>query len=285
VAQAKRLGSTADRRVNPMTRTPTCWLRGYWTWSDWLAGTITLSLSGAGSAFANDPDGVQKLRFALETSTPLAGAAAASGLWHLERVALPEWITSPRHHRSPWTAVPAATVLGFTPNLVDPADLAERVNAAELLAEILASEPALRVSSAGLIDWAIAPALAPLATGRVADLGTRARTDFAATARALRAPYLAPYIAGRRYVRDLEAFREMHTGLSPAEAALVATLVRNYGGRLWLDGGTAASRKTRTAASRLAIRNWCTTSPGPYPVVVRAAGLARRLHAEEVLAY
>ena len=268
-----------------MTRTPTCWLRGYWTWSDWLAGTITLSLSGAGSAFANDGDGVQKLRFALGTSAPLASAAAASGLWHIERAALPEWITSPRHHRGSGAAVPGATVLGFTPNLADPADSAERACAAELLAEVLASEPALRMSSAGLIDWIIAPALAPLATGRAADLGTRARTDFATNARALRAPYLAPYLTGRRYVRDLAAFREMHTGLSPSEAALVATLVRNYGGRLWLNGGTAASRKTRALASRLAARDWCTVDPGPYPVVVRAAGLARRLRAEEVLTY
>ena len=132
------------------------------------------------------------------------------------------------------TSWPARASLACAPNLADPADLDERIEAYEVLTAAM-DQPALAAAVLPLVDWVVRPLLrAWELAGQESEMKlsrTRSLVNFEVgmsgywpQVRRLRRELLAPWFDGRRPTRRREFFCQIHEGL-PDELAYLALRV------------------------------------------------------------
>jgi len=164
-----------------------------------LAGPVILSFNGAGSGLSRDYEASS--RFIVEAAW--AALDRVRGLWDTE-IERPSWLgggVSPytKHKLYYWEyhlpVVPTA--------LGELREMGARLSAYEALADAL-TVPILRSQCLPLLHWALLPHSRALPAGDWQDPAIRAAK------RNLYGPYLAPYLAGSRHVKNQEAFCAYH---------------------------------------------------------------------------
>jgi hypothetical protein len=164
-----------------------------------LAGPIILSFNGAGRTLTLDYE--TSSRFVVEQAR--MALDRVRGLWDTE-TERPAWLgggVSPyaKHKLYYWEyhlpLVPTA--------LGELREMSARLVAYEALADAL-TVPQLRSQCLPLLHWALLPLSRALLQGDWQDPAVRAAK------RSLYGPYLAPYLAGTRYVKNQETFCAYH---------------------------------------------------------------------------
>lgn len=231
-------------------------------------------------------------------------AARTAGAWHVEATALSPWyvdvLANPAVQSAGYVAhTKFSRDICLTPRLFDPGDLAQRGTLAEILGDAL-SDPEFFMSLPLLVDWVVAP-LVRETHGRQGDFrdfqgpyqslvpNTAALAERLRTLRAARHSALAPFLEGRRMVRNPDAFARFHAKLDEQQAMAIASLVRSN--KLELGPkGAGYDQELR----ELALLGWCridqvTVNQG-YSSTSRQAevairvGYSRKLWPAELLA-
>jgi len=211
--------------------------------SNTLAGPVSLTFVGGGKALEADPQASSI--FIVERAHGVA--EQVKDLWDVEQ-------DSPLAKAGP-TVFSARPLYNYTYSLDfiplalrDLRDLDSRLAAYEALADAL-TEPALRARTLPILRWALLPALRGQYHGGVGRMDPAAR----AIVRSLYAPHLAPYMAGQRHVKNLDAFIDYHS----ADDLTTIMIDEMSGGRhIDLAGGYSPSHP-QALLTQMEAQGWC----------------------------